>query len=127
MSTQKPYKLLLWTQGLYTLLTALWGLIHIDSFMAVTGPKTDILLVKTVSVILLAIAITLLSYTQIDSHPIPAILLGLFTSTGLAGIDFYYSGRKVISPVYALDGIAEVVFALLWCYLLLNQKRLQTP
>ena len=41
----------------------------------------------------------------------PAILLGFFTSAGLAAIDFYYSGKNVISPVYALDGIAEVLFA----------------
>ena len=98
MAAPKIYKALLWIQGLYTLLTALWGLIDIDSFMAVTGPKNDIWLVKTVSTILLAIAVTLLSYIYFQSHPLPAILLGFFTSAGLAAIDFYYSSREVISP-----------------------------
>jgi len=35
-------------QGLYWLVTGLWGLIDVHSFMKVTGPKTDIWLVKTV-------------------------------------------------------------------------------
>lgn len=125
MVSLKLYKALLWIQGLYTLLTALWGLIDIDSFMAVTGPKNDIWLVKTVSVVLLAIAATLITYLFIQGDPLPAMVLGLLTSAGLAAIDFYYSGRKVISPVYALDGIAEVVFALVWVYLLLQRHKLQ--
>jgi hypothetical protein len=125
MVALKLYKALLWIQGLYTLLTALWGLIDIDSFMAVTGPKNDIWLVKTVSVVLLAIAATLITYLFIQGDPLPAMVLGLLTSAGLAAIDFYYSGRKVISPVYALDGIAEVVFALVWVYLLLQRRKLQ--
>lgn len=125
MAAPKIYKALLWIQGLYTLLTALWGLIDIDSFMAVTGPKNDIWLVKTVSTILLAIAVTLLSYIYVKTDPLPAILLGFYTSAGLAAIDFYYSGRAVISPIYALDGIAEVIFAVAWIYLLLNRHKLQ--
>lgn len=125
MAAPKVYKALLWIQGLYTLLTALWGLIDIDSFMAVTGPKNDTWLVKTVSTVLLAIAVTLLAFIYVRTDPLPAILLGFFTSAGLAAIDFYYSGRKVISPVYALDGIAEVIFALVWIYLLLNRHKLQ--
>lgn len=125
MAARKIYTALLWIQGLYTLLTALWGLIDIDSFMAVTGPKNDLWLVKTVSVVLLAIAVTLLSFVFVSSDPLPAILLGFLTSAGLAAIDFYYSGREVISTVYALDGIAEVVFALAWVYLLAQRRKLQ--
>jgi hypothetical protein len=125
MLPRKLYRVLLWVQGVYTLLTALWGLIDIDSFMAVTGPKTDIWLVKTVSVILVAIGVALLSFLWVQSDPLPAILLGLLTSAGLAAIDFYYSGREVISWVYALDGIAEALFTLVWLYLLSQRKVLQ--
>lgn len=125
MAAPKLYKALLWVQGLYTLLTALWALIDIDSFMDITGPKTDTWLVKTVSTVLLAIAVTLISFIYVRTDPLPAIILGFFTSAGLAAIDFYYSGRGVISPVYALDGIAEVIFALVWIYLLLNRDQLQ--
>ncbi|HEY1112699.1 MAG TPA: hypothetical protein VGE66_04035 [Chitinophagaceae bacterium] len=33
------------------------------------------------------------------SDPLPAILQGFLTSTGMAAIDLYYSGRDVISPM----------------------------
>jgi hypothetical protein len=53
----KIYRLLLWIEGLYSLVTAIWPIVDIDSFMVVTGPKTDQWLVKTVSVLILAIAV----------------------------------------------------------------------
>ena len=126
MLPRRIYRSLIWVQGVYTLLTALWGLIDIVSFMAVTGPKTDIWLVKTVSVLLVAIAVVLLSFLWVQSDPLPAILLGLLTSAGLAAIDFYYTGREVISWVYVLDGIGESLFALVWIYLLTQRNWLQT-
>jgi hypothetical protein len=32
-------------QGLYYLLSGLWPLLHLDSFIAITGPKTDLWMV----------------------------------------------------------------------------------
>jgi hypothetical protein len=125
MLAPKLYKVLLWIQGGYTTLTALWGLADIDSFMAITGPKTDVWLVKTASVVLMAIGLTLISYVFIKTDPLPAIILGILTSGGLAVIDFYYSGRGVISQIYSMDGVAEVVFALVWLYLLGHRRLLQ--
>lgn len=120
----KLFKMLLWVQGLYTLVTALWGLLHIESFMAVTGPKTDIWLVKTVSVLLLAIAATLLTYIKVKSHPLPAIVLGGLTAFAMAGIDIYYHFAGVIRWVYLLDAAAELVFVACWLVLLLNKNRI---
>ena len=125
MRPDKVYKGLLWVQGGYTLLTALWGLIDIDSFMLVTGPKVDTWLVKTVSVTLVAISVTLILHVLVFSDPLPAIVLGFLTSAGLAVIDFYYSGIGRIGLVYALDGLVEGIFALVWGYLFLNQKRIR--
>jgi hypothetical protein len=47
-------------QSVYMLLTGIWPLVHIESFMVVTGPKADIWLVKTVGAMLIPIALTLL-------------------------------------------------------------------
>ena len=121
---RKIYHLLLLVQGTYTLLTALWGIIDIDSFMAVTGPKTDVWLVKTVSVVLVAVGICLISHRFVHGHPLPAILLGLGCSIGLGFIDVYYYAKGTISWVYLLDALAEVVFACLWIYLFLQRKNL---
>lgn len=60
MLINKVYNLLSLVQGIYTLLTALWALVDIKSFMEVTGPKTDVWLVKTVAVVLLPIAVCFL-------------------------------------------------------------------
>jgi hypothetical protein len=51
----KLFRIVLWVQTIYYLLTAIWPLADIESFMLVTGRKTDIWLVKTVSVLLLAV------------------------------------------------------------------------
>ena len=125
MVIKKIYKATLWVQGVYSLLTALWGLIDIDSFMRVTGPKTDIWLVKTVSVLLVAISIVLLTQIFRNSDPLPVILLALLTAIGLAYIDFYYSGNEVISQVYTIDGIAQVMFAIIWLIVLLYSNTVE--
>lgn len=64
-------------QGLYWLVTGLWGLIDIHSFMIVTGPKTDIWLVKTVSVLIVVISLSLLSAVKSRDQPMPVISLQL--------------------------------------------------
>ncbi|VTR52312.1 Uncharacterised protein [Sphingobacterium thalpophilum] len=45
-------------QGIYYCLTGIWPVIHISSFMAVTGPKTDLWLVKMVGLLSLAIGLS---------------------------------------------------------------------
>jgi hypothetical protein len=124
MFHQKLYKTLLWIQGVYTLLTALWALVDIDSFMVITGPKYDIWLVKTVSVLLLSICVVFFSGIFLKMHPLPLMLTGISTSAGLAAIDFYYTSIERIKWVYALDGITEILFLIAWLFLLANIKKL---
>lgn len=98
----------------YMLLTAIWSLVNIDGFMVVTGPKTDIWLVKTVAVLLIVISMCMLLYLRTGGSELPVIFLGGVTALGFTVIDFYYSAHKVISPVYAYDGIIQVIFLGLW-------------
>lgn len=121
----KLFKTLLWVQGLYTLVTALWGLLHIESFMLVTGPKWDVWLVKTVSVLLVAIAAALLAFIKENRLSLPAILLGGLTALGMAAIDIYYHFADVIRWVYLLDAAAELLFATGWLILLFHLKKRQ--
>jgi hypothetical protein len=44
--TMKHIRTLIWIHAVYTLLTAVWPLVDIKSFMIITGHKTDIWLVK---------------------------------------------------------------------------------
>lgn len=107
------YRFLLWFQGVYTLLTAIWPLVDIQSFMWVTGPKTDIWLVKTVGACLTAIALALLTFLFVRSYPLPAIVLGVSTAIGMAAIDFHYTSTDTIATIYLFDGLLEVIFALI--------------
>lgn len=117
---------MLWVQAIYYFLTALWGLLDIDSFMKVTGPKTDIWLVKTVSVLIIPIAICLLCGIFFDTHPVPVILLAATAALGFACIDFYYTANKTIKWVYAVDGVTQAILFVVWMILLFRWRIIRT-
>jgi energy-converting hydrogenase Eha subunit E len=119
----KLYKTILIIQGIYTSITALWAIVDIGSFMKVTGPKNDIWLVKTLSVILLAIGLTFISHSFQHKISLPAITLALSTSLSLAIIDFHYVSEGVISRVYSADGIIQVIFFVFWIYIAAARKQ----
>jgi hypothetical protein len=123
---RKLYTTLLWIQGIYTLVTAIWGLVDIDSFMKVTGPKADIWLVKTVSTILCAIGVAMIVESVKKTYSISLVILILLNSIGLAAIDFYYAGNDVIWDVYQLDGLAQIVFITLWLIIVFTWRKVST-
>lgn len=122
MQIDKVYTRLSLVQGSYTLLTALWALIDIKSFMEVTGPKTDVWLVKTVAVLLLPIGVCFLWGFFFNTDRLLIIVVGIMTSTGLAFIDFYYTINGTIKWVYQADGYLELLFLLVWTILLVRNK-----
>jgi hypothetical protein len=99
-------------QSVYYLTTALWPLVSIESFMRLTGPKTDLWLVKTVAVLILAIAITLFVGARGTSVSKETCTLALLASAGLAIIDTHYSLSGAISPIYLVDVLPEIAFAI---------------
>jgi hypothetical protein len=78
---------LLLAQGLYFFLTGVWPVVHMPSFVAVTGPKTDLWLVRTVG---LLIAVAGLAMIAAGAHGIvdaPALILALGFAAALAAVD----------------------------------------
>jgi hypothetical protein len=110
----KVFRLLLLTQCSYYLVTAIWPLVDINSFMLVTGYKTDIWLVKTVGVLFIPIALTLATYLPNAAPDKRVIILGGFTALVVCIIDFYYSGAGVISRIYRVDGCIQLAFISGW-------------
>src|SRR5436190_16873338 len=103
---------LLWIQGAYFLITGIWPLVHIESFIAVTGPKTDHLitaqegdhwLVMTVGVLITAAAIPMLVAAWRRSEAIETAILAIGCSVGLTAIDIIYVWRGPIGPIYLMD------------------------
>jgi hypothetical protein len=101
-------------QGFYYTLTGIWPLISMETFLAVTGPKTDLWLVRTVSLLITAIGLTLLAAWKAREVTGSIMFLAVGSALGLTWVDVYYSMEGVIWPVYLLDAVGEGVLILGW-------------
>jgi hypothetical protein len=99
-------------QGLYFLLTGVWPLLSMRTFEAVTGPKVDHWLVKTVGVLVAVIGVSLLTDARRPSRG--SRVLGAGSAAALGGVDVVYSLRGRISKIYLLDAVLEAVLVSLW-------------
>jgi hypothetical protein len=122
-SKQRLFVWLVWIQSIYTFLTAVWPLVHIESFMLVTGYKTDIWLVKTVGALLIPIAVSLFSHLFTEGNHWPAVFLGALTAAAFICVDFYYALNDVIRDIYMADGFVEILFLLCWLFIASSNLR----
>lgn len=109
-------KLIALLQGTYWTVTGVWPLVHMPSFIWVSGPKTDLWLVRTVGLLLTLIGAVLLS-AGIQKRVTPEIKwLGIGGAASMAFIDFYYALQGVIWDIYMLDGVLEIILIILWVW-----------
>jgi hypothetical protein len=101
-------------QGGFYLATGIWPLIDIDSFQQVTGPKTDLWLVRTVGVLVSVVGAVLVSAARRKRVTDEVMLLAVGCALGLAAIDITYVALKTIRPVYLADAVAELGLVALW-------------
>jgi energy-converting hydrogenase Eha subunit E len=102
------------TQGAFYLATGVWPLIDIDSFQAVTGPKVDLWLVRTVGVLVSVIGVVLITAARRRRIGLEVALLAVGSALGLATIDAVYALSGVISPVYLADAVVELALVAAW-------------
>jgi hypothetical protein len=102
-------------QGIYFLATGLWPIVHPRSFEAVTGPKLEHWLLKTVGVMAGVMGATLLAAAREPRITRPVRVLGVGSALAFAGVDVWYVARRRISPVYLLDAAAELALIAAWC------------
>jgi hypothetical protein len=101
-------------QGGYFLVTGVWPLLHMRSFEAVTGPKRDRWLVKTVGSVIAVVGGVLLDAARRERIDRSAARLAIGTAAALTAIDVVYVAKRRISRVYLLDAAAEVGLMGLW-------------
>lgn len=106
--------LVLRTQGAFNLVNGLWPLLHLRSFEAVFGRKTDHWLVRTVAGLLLVVGVTQLRSGTDAASIRTARRIGLGTSIVLGSIDVLYAPRRRISRLYLLDALAEGALVAAW-------------
>src|SRR5438270_10614638 len=101
-------------QGIYFAATGVWPLIDMRSFEAVTGPKVDKWLVRTVGVLVAAIGGTLISAgaRRMVTAEIAGLAVG--SAAGLAAIDIVYAAKGRISRIYLADAAAEAALIAAW-------------
>jgi hypothetical protein len=101
-------------QGLYDMIGGLWPLLHMQSFEAVTGPKEDSWLVRTVAGILLVVGTVLLraAFRGHVAHDVRWMAAGI--STVLALVALVSSLAGFISWLYFFDGLFHFAFAMAW-------------
>ncbi len=109
--------------GIYFLVTGIWPLLSIGTFQRVTGPKTDLWLVKIVGVLITVIG-AVIAVAGIRNQITPEIKsLAVASAAGLAGIDTVYATRGRISPIYLADAVAELCLILVWLFVRTNGRR----
>ena len=100
--------------GLFNVIGGVWPLVHLPSFEAVFGPKTDRWLVRTVAGLLLANGCSQLIASRRASDASAAAAVGIGTAATLATIDLIYAPSGRISKVYLLDAVLELGWIALW-------------
>jgi hypothetical protein len=101
-------------QGLFYVATGVWPLIDIESFQIVTGPKTDLWLVRTVGVLVTVIGAVLIAASRARRITPEIVMLAVGAALGLAAIDLRYALAGRISAVYLADAVAEIGLSVLW-------------
>lgn len=109
-----PGEIVAIAQGLYYLVTGIWPMVSIRTFEMVTGPKTDVWLVKTVGVLAAVIGGVLESAGRRRRITREIHMLGVASAAGFGVIDVVYVLKRRISPVYLLDAVAEVALIGVW-------------
>jgi hypothetical protein len=101
-------------QGVYYALTGLWPLLSMQTFLAVTGPKTDLWLVRTVGLLITVEGIVFLLAAWRNQVNASITTLAVGSAVALGWVDAYYSLSGVIWPVYLLDAFGEAGLVLGW-------------
>lgn len=105
---------LAYAQGGFYLLTGVWPLMHLPSFLAVTGPKVDQWLVQTVGALLATFGAVLILAAARQRLTPEWRLLAVGFAIVLAAVDVVFVTREVIPPIYLLDALAEAALVLGW-------------
>jgi hypothetical protein len=101
-------------QAVYFGLTGIWPIVHMRSFLAVTGPKHDLWLVRTVGLLIVAVACPLAVAAWRGTVGPEVFTLAVASSAALTIVEVVYAARGTIRKIYLADAAAEVVLLAAW-------------
>jgi hypothetical protein len=95
-------------QGAYYVVTGAWPLVHLPSFLAVSGDKAERWLVRSYGALTLAVGIALLAPPEGGSRA----TLGRAAALAIGLPEVWFVARRRIRPVYAIDAAVQAAFVL---------------
>ena len=102
-----PADALALAQGAFYVATGVWPILHMRSFEAVTGEKTDDWLVKTVGA-MIGVAGVVMMAAGLRRRVTPEIaLLAAGSAAALAAVDVIYTQKRIIPNIYLADAVVE--------------------
>ena len=110
-------------QAIFYVATGVWPFVSMHSFEAVTGPKVDRWLVKTVGALVAVIGCALALASRRRQLAPEVVLVAAGSAAALATIDTVYVAKRRISPVYLLDAVAEIALLAGWARLIGQSSR----
>jgi len=109
-------------QAVYFLITGVWPIVHLRSFVAVTGPKVDDWLVKTVGAIVTVIGVSigiaaLHGRGRGQQIELEIFVVAVGSAAALGAVDVIYVLKRVIPRIYLADAVAEAILIAAWLLL----------
>lgn len=101
-------------QGVYFLVTGIWPLVSLRTFLMVTGDKTDKWLVQIVGLLITAIAVCILLAAYRQELTPAVITLAIGSAAALGAADVIFVVRRVIPKIYLADAVAEAILIVAW-------------
>lgn len=98
----------------YLILSGAWPIVHMRSFVAVTGPKRDLWLVKTVGVMVMVVGATIGLAAWSAAITWSILVLAVGSAAALAAVDLVYVLNCTISRIYLLDAGVEGLLIIAW-------------
>jgi hypothetical protein len=109
-----PRRPLALAQGVYFAATGVWPLLHMRSFLAVTGRKRDLWLVQTVGALIAVVGASLLVAGRRGRVGPETVALGAGSAAALGAVDVVFVAQRRIPAVYLLDAVAEAGIVAAW-------------
>jgi hypothetical protein len=101
-------------QGAYYLATGVWPIVHMRSFEAITGPKKERWLVRTVGGMIASVGGFFLWKGLARRADGFDTCLATSSAAWLTGVDCWYSLRGRISLIYLADAVLEIGLITSW-------------
>jgi hypothetical protein len=99
-------------QSVYYVVTGIWPWLSMATFEAVTGPKTDDWLVRTVGALVIAIGLALGMAAREGARSAAILTLSAASAAAFIAVDVGFVLAGTIRPIYLGDALVEAAILL---------------